>query len=157
MTGRLLGTDPGCVVGRWASFDGLGKIGSPRFPVAPSGACRVLATLLLAAATEPFTPARHCIERVDPMLAQRISPTLIFGRGPGIIEEFIGAKLLPSALVWKRHFNLGDDKEQSRARATETWPDRAWLSSCKMDHGRVEAELIAMWGLRAAVAAGGEL
>src|SRR5258708_2490068 len=114
---------------------------------------------LFAAIVERFTPARAIVERVGAMPRQGVSSTFKFGRAVGLVDGVIGAELVPvayvSAAVWKRHFGLGSDKEQSRQKAIEIWPaSAAELLARKKDHGRAEAALIPLWRQRAAVVAG---
>ena len=47
---------------------------------------------------------------------------------------------------WKKTFNLGKDKNESRAAATRLFPDLASEFARKKDDGRAEAILIAKWG-----------
>jgi crossover junction endodeoxyribonuclease RuvC len=51
-----------------------------------------------------------------------------------------------SPAQWKRAMHLTSDKEQSRARALETFPVCAHHFARKKDHGRAEAALIALYG-----------
>lgn len=152
---RILGIDPGGVSGGWAVLDEFGKIISTgELPVAGTGAQRVISGQLFAAVVERFTPARACIERVGPMPKQGTASTFKFGRGLGVVEGVIGGAMIPvdyvSPAVWKRHFGLGADKEQSRQKAIETWPESAALHFARVkDHGRAEASLIALWAARA--------
>lgn len=47
--------------------------------------------------------------------------------------------------VWKKALGLSSDKELSRRRAIELWPDMAGQFARKRDDGRAEAALIAHW------------
>jgi crossover junction endodeoxyribonuclease RuvC len=50
---------------------------------------------------------------------------------------------------WKNHFCLsGKDKKRTRQRALELFPGSHGLLACKRDHGRAEAALIALYGLK---------
>lgn len=69
-------------------------------------------------------------------------------------QTYMGAIALgiPATIVdpqtWKRHFRLlGKDKEASRAKAIELYPDATPLLHRKKDHNRAEAVLIARYGL----------
>ena len=73
-----------------------------------------------------------------------------FGRGYGLCLGVIAALGLPSTLVtpqvWKKAAGLlRADKEKSRARAIQLWP-QADLGLVK-HHGRAEALLIGRWYL----------
>ena len=69
------------------------------------------------------------------------------GRSLGIIEGVLGTCEVPCELVspgvWKRHFNLGSDKEESRARAIRLYPTAEL--HLKKHHGRAEALLLARY------------
>jgi crossover junction endodeoxyribonuclease RuvC len=54
--------------------------------------------------------------------------------------------VMVSPAQWKRAMHLTSDKEQSRARALETFPVCAHHFARKKDHGRAEAALIALYG-----------
>lgn len=55
--------------------------------------------------------------------------------------------VLVQAQAWKKAFRLvGPDKEQSRLRALQRMPSAAPYLKRKMDHGRAEALLIAIYG-----------
>lgn len=50
--------------------------------------------------------------------------------------------------IWKKALGLNPDKELSRARAIELWPDSSHLFKRKLDHNRAEACLLAEYGRR---------
>lgn len=51
--------------------------------------------------------------------------------------------------AWKRFWKLPPkDKERSRQRALELFPSAHSLLARKLDHGRAEAALIALYGIR---------
>jgi len=49
---------------------------------------------------------------------------------------------------WKRDMNLTKDKNYSRTRAIEEFPDYYDLFARKKDHGRAEAALLALYGYK---------
>jgi crossover junction endodeoxyribonuclease RuvC len=49
---------------------------------------------------------------------------------------------------WKKALGLNGEAEASRARAIETWPNRADLFARKKDHNRAEAALLGLYGLK---------
>lgn len=54
-----------------------------------------------------------------------------------------------AASAWKSKFDLrGRDKDLSRNRVIELWPDRANLFKRKLDHNRAEAALIGLYGIK---------
>ena len=159
MSGHLLGIDPGAVSGAWAVLNEIGQIiAAGDLPVVGDGKNAMISGRLFADIVLRYSPSRAVLERVGPMPRQGVSSTFKFGRGVGLIEGVLGGALVPigyvSPAVWKRHFSLAADKEASRRRAIETWPGSAGLFARKRDHGRAEAALIALWGQRAALAAG---
>ena len=161
MNGRVLGIDPGAVTGGYAVLDELGHIvAAGDLPVVGSGTKAMVSGPLPANLLLRYVPSRAVIERVGPMPKQGVSSTFRFGRGVGMIEGVLGGAMVPISYVaptiWKRHFGIGADKDLARQKAIEIWPaSAAVLFARKKDHGRAEAALIALWGQRAAVAAGG--
>jgi crossover junction endodeoxyribonuclease RuvC len=54
-------------------------------------------------------------------------------------------------MAWKKFHQLrGGDKETSRQRALQLFPTAHSLFARRMDHGRAEAALIALYGLHSA-------
>lgn len=74
-----------------------------------------------------------------------------FGRSLGRIETAVAASGVRLRWVtptqWKRDMGLSSDKDLSRIRATERWPDWTLSFARKSDDGRAEAALIAAWHL----------
>jgi crossover junction endodeoxyribonuclease RuvC len=155
----LLGIDPG-IIGAWAVVNDLGGlIAADDLPVVGEGAQRMIAAPLLADVLGRYQPTTATIERVGSMPGQGVSSSFKFGRAVGVIDGVLGAAACPviyvAPAIWKKHFRLGPEKEHARQRAIETWPDRAAeLFARKCDHGRAEAALIALWGVRASLTAG---
>ena len=52
----------------------------------------------------------------------------------------------PTAAQWKKVLGLTSDKEYSRTKAIETFPNYHELFARKKDHGRAEAALLAFFG-----------
>lgn len=156
----LIGIDPG-IVGAWAVLNDLGTIVAiGDLPIAGEGARRSVSAPLFAAVMARYLPTSAIVETVGPMPKQGISSTFKFARSLGIIEGVIGSAHCPisyvSPTVWKRHYQLGSEKEQARQRAINTWPEKAeQYFARKKDHGRAEACLIALWGLRVLTLIGG--
>lgn len=76
-----------------------------------------------------------------------------YGFRAGGIHGALRARAVPTIVVppqkWKRAFGLiGKDKDASREQAQFFWPEHAKLFKRKMDHGRAEAALIALWGFQ---------
>jgi crossover junction endodeoxyribonuclease RuvC len=90
------------------------------------------------------------VEKVSSMPGQGVSSVFSLGDSFGVIRGVCAALRLPVHFVapatWKKHFGLGSDKEEARARAINLFPDASLAR--KKDHGRAEAILIALYGSR---------
>jgi crossover junction endodeoxyribonuclease RuvC len=89
------------------------------------------------------------IERAGSMPGQGIASTFKFARAVGALETVIACRDIPYSIiepaVWKKFHHLrGVDKEASRQRALQLFPNaRTWFAR-KLDHQRAEAALIAL-------------
>jgi len=150
-----LGIDPG-LHGAIAIFDPL-----KRFPVAVLDMPLVKATKKSKARINKVELAsifdRHAktikrvvLEDVHSMPGQGISSTFKFGHGVGILEGVIASlkldllKVTPA--VWKKQFQLGKNKTDSRMKTIELFPLHADLFARAKDDGRSEALLLAVYG-----------
>ena len=93
------------------------------------------------------------IEFQGAMPKQGVSSTFSLGMQYGkilAVADLSGARILrPRPAEWKRGMSLiGKEKDDSRAEAIRQFPQLAGMLSRKMDHGRAEALLIALWGQR---------
>jgi crossover junction endodeoxyribonuclease RuvC len=92
---------------------------------------------------------RVIIEEAQAMPGQGTRSMFTIGLGMGVWLGILGAlglaytRVRPA--VWKRAMGLGKDKEASRLRAQQLFP-QADLRR-KKDHGRAEALLLALYGL----------
>lgn len=91
------------------------------------------------------------IERAQALPKQGSSSGFKYGRATGAIEATIALSGIPVTIVepsmWKRFHRLpGKEKEASRQRALEIFPASHTLLARKLDHGRGEAALIALFG-----------
>jgi crossover junction endodeoxyribonuclease RuvC len=98
-------------------------------------------------------PIDHAfVEQVSSMPGQGLSSTFSFGKTFGIILGVLSALRLPYTLVvpirWKRAMHVLKDKDAARARASQLLPAAAHQWRFKKDHGRAEACLLALCGLR---------
>jgi crossover junction endodeoxyribonuclease RuvC len=89
------------------------------------------------------------IERAQAMPKQGASSGFKFGRAVRGIEATVAGCGIPLTIleprVWKQFHRLrGDEKEVSRQRALQLFPDAHALFTHKKDHGRAEAALIAL-------------
>ena len=91
------------------------------------------------------------IENVHAMPRQGVASMFSMGRTLGAIEGVAGALKSPIHYVepraWKRYYNIGSDKEESRAVALQRFPGLAAALARKKDHGRAEALLITRYWL----------
>ena len=93
-------------------------------------------------------PCTALVERVGSMPGQGLSSTFKFGMAYGGVIAALATLEIPHDLVtpptWKRGFRLvGEDKEASRQRALELFPQLAGELKLKKHHGRAEALLLA--------------
>ena len=91
--------------------------------------------------------------RAQALPRQGSSSGFTFGRAVGAIEATIALSGIPVTIVepsvWKRFHKLpGKEKEASRQRALEIFPASHALLARKLDHGKAEASLIALYGAR---------
>ena len=89
------------------------------------------------------------VEDVHSMPKQGVASTFKFGMAWGMARAAVGGLLVPveepTPQMWKKSFRLNADKERSRLLALKLFPDKAELFERKMDHGRAEAALLALW------------
>src|SRR5262245_30801008 len=94
-------------------------------------------------------PDLAIVERGGARPGQGVSSMFGYGVTCGLIRGVVATLRIPMRLVapttWKKHFQLGPDKELSRARALQLWPACAELFALKKHHGRAEAALIARY------------
>jgi len=106
--------------------------------------------VIIANIFKEFPAAHIYIEAVNSFGMGRQS-AFMFGQGVGVILGVAAAlnisytKVAPSK--WKKHFNLGRDKDAARAAATRLYPKLADRFTRKTDHGRAEALLLARWAM----------
>jgi hypothetical protein len=143
----ILGVDPG-LSGAIAFYFPLtpDRIAVEDMPVAGgevSGA-------LLAEMVVSFQPSLAIIEQVAAGHGWGRSACFNFGRSAGRVDGVLAALAIPikyvSPNVWKKHYRLSRDKDESRARALQLFPSCAEHFKRKKDDGRAEAALIAKYG-----------
>lgn len=142
----ILGIDPGLSGALGFYFPAVSRVALEDLPLA-DGEINAPA---LAARLRAFEPAMIVLERVHAMPKQGVSSTFKFGVSFGAVRGVIGAVGIPlylvSPTVWKKHYQLGADKEASRGRAIELFPHNADRLDKKRHHGRAEAALLAKYG-----------
>jgi len=153
---RILGIDPGLTGGvciyaplfsiksgmRWQIYD---------LPTVGEGSQRRINAPALRDWIMRMTPNHAFIESASSMPQQGVASTFRYGRAVGALDAIVACCDVPisyvSAQRWKKHHGLaGPDKELSRARIIQLAPELASIVARKMDHGRAEAALIAMYG-----------
>ena len=92
------------------------------------------------------------VERVGAMPGQGVTSSLAFGKCGGIILGVLAALRVPVTEVppaqWKRALAVPKAKDGARARASQLFPAAAHQWRLAKHHGRAEAALIALYGLR---------
>jgi hypothetical protein len=83
---------------------------------------------------------------------QGASSAFNYGRAVGALEMAIAGCLVPLTVIestaWKKaHALIKRDKEDSRQRALQLFPEGAAAFARKLDHNRAESSLIAWYGL----------
>ena len=98
--------------------------------------------------SNPETKTRVVIEHVTAMPGQGVTSMFNFGQSFGILKGICSAMRLPMFFVrpakWKKYFNLiNSEKDASRTRAIEIFPDFSTKLSKKKDSNKADAILIA--------------
>lgn len=91
------------------------------------------------------------VEQVSAMPGQGVSSMFRFGQCLGAIEATVHGHgyevYYATPSKWKKHFGLSSDKDTSRGLAKQRFPAQAYLFDRKMDDGRAEAALLALYAL----------
>jgi crossover junction endodeoxyribonuclease RuvC len=98
-------------------------------------------------------PIAHAfVEAAGARPGQGTASMFAFGRAYGIVIGILAAHHTPLTLVapgiWKRHIGVDKSKDSSRARASQLLPHCADQWPLKKDHGKAEACLLALYGVR---------
>jgi crossover junction endodeoxyribonuclease RuvC len=97
-----------------------------------------------------YAPATLFIEQVNERPGQ--SGMFSFGRGLGLIEMAAFASNIPVATVapntWQHVMRGSSDKKKSLETARHLFPGYSETFKRQMDHGRADAALIGMYGVR---------
>jgi crossover junction endodeoxyribonuclease RuvC len=150
---KILGVDPG-VRGGLAVVEVVGGlvarlVDAVDIPVVGVGAKERVDALAVRTWIAARSPEQAAIERAQAMPKQGASSGFKYGRAVGTLEAVISCCQLPLTIIkptaWKKlHALRGSDKEASRQRALQLFPDAHALFARKRDHGRAEAALIAL-------------
>ena len=98
--------------------------------------------------SNPENKTRVVIEHVTAMPGQGVTSMFNFGQSFGVLKGICSAMRLPMFFVrpakWKRYYNLiNSEKDASRTRAIEIFPDFSSQLSKKKDSNKADAILIA--------------
>ena len=93
------------------------------------------------------------VERVHSMPGQGVASSFAFGFSAGALQQAVASAGIPITLVspgtWKAIYGLRggrENKDMSRAKASQMFPGAAHLWARKKDEGRAEAALLAHYG-----------
>jgi crossover junction endodeoxyribonuclease RuvC len=141
----IVGVDPGVVGGvAFLPADGRNPILYDMPAAGREVDCANLGELI-----RRHMPDYAVVERVASRPAQGIASAFKFGRATGCVLGVLGALRVPIQQVtpttWKRALNLNSDKELSRKRALEIWPEVSADLALKKHADRAEAALLAYW------------
>jgi crossover junction endodeoxyribonuclease RuvC len=151
-----LGVDPGIHGGLAVVSDDddrIALVDALDIPISGTGAGERVDAIAVRAFNEQHAPAFAFVERAQAMPRQGASSGFKYGRAVGALETAIMMCAIPFEIIepttWKRFWKLPPkNKERSRQRALELFPAAHMLLARKKDHGRAEAALIALFGLR---------
>ena len=153
----FLGIDPGAsgavaVLSEEGHFVEVFDMPVTRVKVGKTIKRRVNAELLAHLVSLHSPNAVAVLEQVSSMPGQGVSSMFAFGEAYGIVKGVLAASDVPVHLVtpgkWKRAMELSANKNGSRAKAIEMWPEHASMFKRVKDDGRAEACLIAEFGRR---------
>ena|ERR1017187_380496 len=143
----ILGIDPG-LSGAISFFfpDAPDRVVAEDMPVV-NGRVDVVT---LADRIRQMQPSIAIIENVHSMPREGVSSCFKFGLVCGAVHGVIGTLAIPyhfvTPQVWKKHFRLSSNKEESRMLSLQRFPATGFHFSRKKDHNRSEAALIALYG-----------
>lgn len=140
--------DPG-LNGAVAILNDEGHLEAFDMPTMGEGKQRVVNGPALARRLLEVHVERAVIELAQPMPKEGVSAVFRYGQSYGTCIGVIQGLFLPvshvSASKWKQGAGLTRDKEFSRRRAIETFPNFDHFFQRKKDHNRAEAALLANW------------
>lgn len=95
-------------------------------------------------------PNLVCIENVHSMPGQGVSSTFLFGKGFGTLLGIVGTlgieQKLVTPRVWKAKLQVTADKNSSREKASQLFPNCGFQWKLKKHDGLAEAALLAYYG-----------
>lgn len=150
---KILGIDPGLAGalalysdGQWILLD---------MPIAGDAKRRELNGPALCAWLRERAPDHAFVEYAAARPGQGVSSMFKFGVSYGATKMALAACGVPYTIVtpakWKPAVGIqtGADKEASRLRALQLFPDQAMNLTRKLDHARSDAMLLAYFGMKA--------
>jgi len=152
----IIGIDPG-LTGAVAAIEGEDFVSVYDMPVVEKthGKGKIVNAYLLSdillELRQAYGHPTVVVEQVAAMPGQGVTSMFGFGHSAGVIDGVLGAlgfrqvKVLPRA--WKRSVGLiKREKDASRTKAIELFPEARNYLTRKKDSGRADAILIAQWG-----------
>jgi crossover junction endodeoxyribonuclease RuvC len=152
---RKIGIDPGVSGAIVVLYNGH-PAESYRMPVMKIGSTSRVNASALAAMIRPYSsslvPTEVYVEQVGAMPGQGVSSMFSFGHSCGVIAGVLGAFEMRVELVtpqvWKKRAGLiGSDKDASRSRAIQMWPEWRELDKKGAGQALADAALIAYYGV----------
>ncbi len=104
--------------------------------------------------SNPSARIKVALEKIHSMPGQGVRSMFSMGEGFGIWKGIIAARLLPLELItpqaWKKAMmaGMGKEKDASRQKALQLFPDLSDKLNLKKHHGRADALLIAEYSRR---------
>lgn len=147
---RLVGIDPGAT-GALVMLQDREPIEWVMMPTIQVGTSTRVNAAGIANWLKVCDPHHVYIERVGPMPKQGVTSTFNFGHSVGTIMGVVAALEIPHTLVdpktWKKAAGLiGTDKDASRARALQMWPNWRDLDKKVRGQAYADAAFIALVG-----------
>lgn len=144
---RVIGIDPGATGALVMLEDGV-PIEWEEMPVVKIGSTTRVNASAVADFLQCSLAAHVFVEAVHSMPKQGVASSFNFGHNVGTIMGVLGALRIPHTLVtpqaWKKAAGLiGTDKDASRARALQLWPDWSELNKKAKGQALADAALIA--------------
>lgn len=145
----IIGIDPGSISGAFAVLDSdAGAAWVDDLPVVDRQVDPGELHRIFMSAIGSGDPVVAVLENVSSHPHQGVASTFRFGVSVGMVRGVLASLDIPVHLVtptkWKRHYNLGADKEKARALAIRYYPQVKGLYLHK-HQGRAEALLMARW------------
>lgn len=150
---KILGIDPG-LHGAWALISDGDLFVVNDLPIIGAGKQKRLNSGALSDLWRKLDISLVVLEEVHSMPREGVASAFKFGytcgQLLGVVEGLNIPVVFVTPQVWKKHFRITSDKEDSRKKAIELFPSNREHFQLKKDHGKAEASLIALWGKVAA-------